>query len=287
MKNMARWGLRAAFAAALTVQPHLFAQESPYFVTYDQSLEEPGNLEVSMSPLVGAPKHGSAFLASSLELEYGTRAWWTTALYLNGQSTSGQGSLFTGFRVENRVRLLMRERWVNPVLYVEYADINGADKVLKEMVGFDSWRDLAATNREARRERKREVETKLILSRNDRGWNYSTNFIAEKNLDGGAVEFGYAVGGSRPLALAASPADCWFCAENWTAGIEMFGGLGEAGAATLSRTSHYLAPAVAWSLPNGVTLRFSPAIGLTSESNRALIRMGVSYEIPDLRRRRR
>ena len=283
--NVSSWLLRFAAAGALTVSG--IAQESPYFVTYDHHMEEPGNLEVSLTPMFGAPKHGPAFVASSIELEYGTRAWWTTALYLNGQSTSTDGTVFTGYRIENRARLLMGERWINPVLYVEYADINGADKVVKEVVGFDSWRDLVSPNREARREREREVESKLILSRNDRGWNYSGNFIAEKNLAGGPVEFGYALGGSRPLALAASPGECRLCAENITAGLEAFGGLGESGARTLSRTSHYLAPAIAWSLPWGVTFRISPAFGLTRESNRALIRMGISYEISDLRRQRR
>lgn len=283
--NLSSWLLPLAALVALPLS--VVAQDSPYFVTYDHHMEEPGNLEVSLSPMYGAPKRGPVFVASSVELEYGTRAWWTTALYLNGQSTSAQGSLFTGYRLENRVRLLMGERWINPVLYVEYADINGADKFLKEIVGFDSWRDVVSPNHEARREREREIETKLILSRNDRGWNYAGNFIAEKNLAGGAVEFGYALGSSRPLAFAASPNPCWFCAENITAGLEAFGGLGESGARTLSQTSHYVAPAVAWSLPNGVTFRFSPAFGLTSESNRALVRMGISYEISDLRWRKR
>lgn len=254
-------------AALATITVSAIAQESPYFVTYDHHLEEPGNLEVSLTPMFGAPRNGPAFVASSIELEYGIRDWWTTALYVNGQSTSADGAVFTGYRIENRFRPLRGERWVNPVLYVEYADINGADKVVKEVVGFDSWRDLATPNREARREKEREIETRLILSRNDRGWNYAGNVIAEKNLDGGAVEFGYAIGGSRPLA------------ENITAGIEVFGGLGESGAGTLSQTSHYLAPAVAWSLPKGVTLRLSPAIGLTSESSRALIRVGIAYDI--------
>jgi hypothetical protein len=262
----------------------VIAQESPYFVTYDHHMEEPGNLEISFSPVFGDPGNGARSVASSIELEYGTRAWWTTSLYLNGQSTAGDSSVFTGYRFENRVRLLMDEHWINPVLYIEYADGNGADKTLKEVVGFDSWRDLVTPNARSRREKKREIETKLILSRNDRGWNYAGNLISEKNLAEEAWEFGYALGTSRPLALAASPDECRLCAENFTAGLELYGGLGESHERTLSNTSHYLAPTVAWSLPGGMTLRFSPAIGLTSNSNRTLVRASVSYELPVFRR---
>src|ERR1700694_4592145 len=117
--------------AALSSAP-LMAQEPPYFVTYDHHMEEPGKLEVSLTPTYSSPRKGNAFLASSLELEYGTRAWWTTALYLDSQSTFGDSSLFTGVRLENRFRLLMNEHAINPVFYIELLDGNGAGKVMKE-----------------------------------------------------------------------------------------------------------------------------------------------------------
>jgi hypothetical protein len=173
----------------------------------------------------------------------------------------------------------MREHWINPVLYVELADLNGADKISKEVVGFDSWRDFIEPSSETRHEKKREVETKIILSSNRRGWNFAGNMIAEKNLTaGGPWEFGYALGASRPLALAATPDECRFCRENLSLGVELYGGLGEWRQTTLSGTSHYLAPTLAWSLPNGVTLRVSPARGLTRNSNRGFVRVGISYE---------
>jgi len=259
------------------------AQESSYFITYDHHMEEPGDLEVSLTPVFGAPREGNASLAAQIELEYGTRAWWTTALYFDGQSTFGDGAAFTGYRVENRVRLLMHEYAINPVLYVEFADINGADKVVREVVGFDSWHDLAIPNGQARREKKREVETKLILSSNQHGWNFAGNAIAEKNLSKSPWEFGYAIGASRPLALAASPNECRVCRENFSVGIELYGGLGESGQMTLTNTAHYVAPTASWSLPKGITLRVSPAYGLTRMSNRAFLRFGISYELRGLR----
>ena len=270
----------------ITAARHASAQDTPYFLTYTHHMEEPGSLEVALNPVVGIPKGGAKqFLASSVELEYGVNGWWTSELYLDGQKTSSDTTAFTGYRLENRFRLLMTEHPINPVLYVEYEDITGADRIFKEVVGFDSWRDQLEPAEELRREKKREVEAKLILSSNLHGWNVAGNLIAEKNLNGNPVEFGYALGVSRPLQLPASPQPCSLCAENFALGIELYGGLGEWRQVTLSDTSHYIAPSVSWSLPNGVTFRFSPSIGITSNSNRALVRFGVSYEIPAIGRR--
>jgi hypothetical protein len=249
-------------------------------------MEEPGNLEVAFNPVFGVPKGGARrFAASSLELEYGVNGWWTSELYLDGQRTSPESTLFTGYRFENRFRLLMKEHAVNPVLYVEYEDITGADKIFKEVVGFDSFRDLLEPAEELRQETKRELEAKLILSSNFRGWNVAGNLIAEKNLSGEPIEFGYAAAASRPLALAASPTPCSLCPENISLGVELYGGLGEQHQVTLAGTSHYIAPSIAWNLPNGVTFRLSPSFGLNANSNRALVRFGIAYEFPFTRTR--
>lgn len=262
----------AAFAPAAR------AQESPYFITYDHHMEEPGNLEVAFTSSSATPKQGTRTLASNFEFEYGATGWWTTALYLDGVRTAGEWSGYTGYRLENRFRLLMKEHAINPVLYIEYADTNGADRIAKEIVGFDSWHDFTEPLDEARLEKEREIETKLILSSNRRGWNFAGNLIAEKNLAGEPWEFGYAIGTSRPLALAAQPRECRFCAENITLGLEMYGGGGEQHNVTFKETAHYLAPTVAWNIGNGVTLRFSPGRGLTTNSNRSFVRFGISFE---------
>ncbi|HEY6842925.1 MAG TPA: hypothetical protein VI391_02065 [Thermoanaerobaculia bacterium] len=251
------------------------AQESPYFVTYDHHMEEPHHLEIAVQPVAG-----NRFVGTATEFEFAPQAWWTTELYLDAQSTSHEGSLYTGYRIENRFRLLMDEHAVNPVIYIEYADTNGADKTLREIVGFDSRFDLTTPNAEARLEREREIETKLILSGNRNGWNTAGNLIAEKNLAGDPWEFGYAIAISRPLALAASPYRCTFCRENFTAGVEAYGGIGEQHALRLAGTSHYVAPCLSWTMPSGLTLKVSPSLGLTANSNRFLMRFGVSYEIP-------
>ena len=259
--------------------------EGPYFVTYDHHMEEPGSLEVNISPVFGVPKAGNGFVGSATEFEYGVKGWWTTEFYLDGQQTWRESTVFTGFRWENRFRLLMNEHRINPVLYVEFENINEADKTFKEVVGFDSGLDNIEPNSETRREKEREIETKLILSSDLKGWNVSENLIAEKVLNAPEPwEFGYAFGANRPLALAASARDCNFCRENIRAGFEMFGGLGDRHNFSLHGTSHYFAPILSWTLTNGTTLSFSPAFGLTHESHRALLRVGVSYEIPSFGR---
>jgi hypothetical protein len=259
--------------------------EDPYFVTYAHHMEEPGSLEVNLTPVFGVPKAGNGFVGSATEFEYGVKGWWTTEFYLDGQQTWRESTVFTGFRWENRFRLLMNEHRVNPVLYVEFENINEADKTFKEVVGFDSGLDNIEPNSETRHEKEREIETKLILSSDFKGWNVSENLIAEKVLNAPEPwEFGYAFGANRPLALAASARDCNFCRENIRAGFEMFGGLGDRHDFTLRGTSNYLAPLFSWTLRNGTTLSFSPAFGLTHESHRALIRVGMSYEFPSFGR---
>ncbi len=253
-------------------------QEAPYFVAYDHQMEEPGNLEVSLNTGYGTQRGGGAFVPAWVELEYGVQGWWTTEFYLDGQTTTHDSTVFTGVRWEHRFRLLMDEHPVNPVLYLEYEDLNGADKTLREVVGHDVEVDHALPNSEARAEREHEVETKLILSSGVGPWNVSENLIAEKNLAGDPWEFGYAVGASRPLATAARAQRCAFCPENLVVGVEMFGGLGDARGFGLRDTSHYLAPVLAWNLPSAATVRVSPAFGLNRNSHRLLLRVGVSFE---------
>jgi hypothetical protein len=272
---------------ALALAGCLSAADAPYFVTYSHRMEEPGNLELALNGTTASPEGGNPFVNGLLEIEYGVKAWWTTEVYLSGQSTGSQGALFTGYRWENRFRPLMHEHWINPVLYVEFVDINGADKSLKEIVGHDGMSDQAEPTSISRLERKRELETKLILSSNVRGWNISENIIAEKNLTNEPWEFGYAAGISRPLALAASPTPCRFCRENFRAGIELYGGLGTRYEFGLHDTSHYVAPTLAWQSPNGMTIAISPSFGLNSNSYRALLRFSVGFELNDFGRIRK
>jgi len=255
------------------------SQESPYIVAYDHYLEEPRSLEVEYFSTFGSQRAGNDFHAFWTEFEYGATAWWTTEIYLDGQTTFGDSTLFTGFRIENRFRLLRQEHFINPVFYLEYEQTSGSDKILKEVEGHDVEADYAIPNAIARQEHDHELETKLLLSKTFNGWNLAENTLATKNLTGGNPwEFGYAIGASRPLALKASAQRCRFCPENFIAGIEMYGGLGTRTNFGLPNTSHYLAPVAAWNLPSDWTLRLSAGFGLNDNSHRFLLRWGASRE---------
>lgn len=259
------------------------AQEPPYFVTYSEALEEPGNLEIALKGTTATPKDANGFFSPTLELEYGAKAWWTTEVYLQGVAVANDSTVFTGFRWENRFRVLPTEHWVNPVLYVEYEDTNGADRSVLEVVGHDGLEDLQGRNAESRGEVERELEGKLILSSNVKGWNFSENFIAEKNLKNEPWEFGYAVGASRPLTLAAGAHACTFCRQNFSAGAELYGGLATAHDFGLDATSHYAGPTMSFDVPHGPTILFSPQFGLNDNSAGVLWRFKVSYEIQQFR----
>lgn len=256
------------------------AQERAYFVTYDHYLEERGHLEIAVANTTGLPRadHG-VYNAPWLELEFGVTGWWTTELYLEGVTTRRDGSGFTGWRWEHRFRPLKSEHRVNPVLYVEYERLSEASRIQKEIVGsgqlpFEAIDDL-------QREQADELEAKLILSSAVRGWNISENVIFEKNLSAReGVEFGYAVGVSRPLGGLASGTSCRYCRENFVAGIEAYGGLGSTQERRLRETRHFLAPVIAWHLTERTVLKASTAFGLTDASDRYLVRFGFAYELP-------
>jgi hypothetical protein len=258
----------------------LHAQEPAYFVTYSHVLEEPDNLEVEYNGNQATPANANGFVSSTMELEYGTRAWWTTEVYLSGVSVDNDSTIFTGWRLENRFRPLLREHRVNPVLYVEYEDHNDADRSLLEITGHDTVSNLTVSNAAGRAVKERELELKLILSSNVKGWNISENFISEKNFNEPEPwEFGYAAGVSRPLKLAASARSCTFCAENFAAGLELYGGLSTTDDFGWHGTSQYIGPTIQWNIPHGPTIQASPNLGLNDNSLGLLWRFRVSYEI--------
>lgn len=269
--------MRMSLLLAVALLLGTAAAQENYFVTYSHQMEEPGNLEIATKTVVGSPRGGNPFVGAVMEFEYGVKTWWTSEFYLDGASTAGENSVFTGWRWENRFRPLLREHVVNPVFYIEFADLNSANKSLREIVGHDGREDFLEYS--DRSERKREVELKLILSSNVRGWNISENFIAEKNLAAEPWEFGYALGVSRPLSMRASADECSFCRENFSAGLELYGGLGDRYTFGLHNTSHYLAPVLSWRIPSGPDLKISPSFGLNDYSHGALFRVAVSYEI--------
>lgn len=142
------------FLVPLALTGSLFGGEGPFFVTYTHQLEEPGNLEIASRGVTGRPAGARRFFGDAMEFEYGVTAWWTSEVYLEGQATRHDSAVFTGFRFENRFRVLPREHWINPVLYFEFENINGANRSLLEVVDNDSKDDLAGLNASVRQEKK-------------------------------------------------------------------------------------------------------------------------------------
>ena len=258
--------------------------EPPYFVTYSSALEEPGNLEIENQNIAASPKNANLFFAPTMELEYGVTGWWTAETYLQGQSTQNDSTVFTGYRFESRFRPLPHEYWINPVFYVEYETVNHADKSFLEVTGNSSVANLQVGNARLRHETERSIEGKLILSSDVKGWNISENMIGEKAVNANeSWQFGYALAAARPLSLIGSGKPCLLCRQNFAAGAELFGGLGSRYNFGLKQTQQYFAPTAAFMTPRGMTVKFSPELGLNDNSARVLWRFGMSYEIEQFR----
>jgi hypothetical protein len=254
------------------------AQERPYFTTYNDHLEKPGEIEVSLLTTAGHARDGGAgYVAPWVEIEFGVTSRWTTEVYLEGVSVAGNGSGFTGWRLENRYRPLKNDHAINPVLYVEYENITEASRIQKEIVGSgmlpaDPVRILNETHAH-------ELEGRLILSSHVGAWNASENVIVEKNLsESEGVEFGYSVGVSRPLGEERTPT-CHVCASTLTVGVEAYGGLGSTVVAPFDGTRHYVAPIVAWRPTSGSLVHASVGVGLTGTSDHYLLRFGYTIEV--------
>ena len=150
--------------------------------------------QLSLSP----PK--CRYGATASELEYGVRAWWTTELYLDGQTTAQDSTIFTGFRLENRFRPLMREHLINPVLYVEYENISGADKTILEVVGHDGQSDLAGPEWRCTQGASARSRTQADPLLESQSLEYLRELHLRKKSGHEPWEFGYALGAARPLA---------------------------------------------------------------------------------------
>jgi len=262
-----------------------FAQESPYFVTDHHHLPDPGALGVASYNVLGNPKVGNGFLGSVLEFEYRPEKWWSTEVQLEGQTTFNESTVFTGYTWVNKFKLAPKNRWINSVLSLGWEDTNAANKSIVEIEGHAGADDFNLRNDLARRIQEHEIEAKLVLSRDHKGWNFAGNLIGVKNLAGEPWQFGYSLGTSRPLSTAEAKDHCIFCRKSVAAGLEFYGGLGDAHSFGLQNTSHYVGPVVSWQLGDRFAVKVGPQFGLTRESQHALVHFAVVYDIPEFRKR--
>lgn len=263
----------------------LRAQEEPYFVVDNHHLQEAGTLEIANYSVAGEPQMGSRYLGSEFELEYRFEPRWASELDLQYQTTFGDSTIFTGYTWANRFRLLPSNHWINPVLFVAWEDANGADKSIAEIEGSGSEADFTDKNAVARETREHEIETKLILSRDKNGWDFSGNVLAAKELRDTPWQFGYALGLSRPLSTADSERQCDFCRRSITPGLELYGGLGDADRFGFHDTVQYIAPEISWELRSGFAVKMSPNFGLTHASQHGMLHFALIWGFPHFGRR--
>jgi hypothetical protein len=256
-----RYIIFSAIVTLLTSSSSL-AQQNPFFAAHDHHLAEKHNLAISAQFMGGIPKHSlDTYTEHLLELEYGVTSRWSASLCMEGASQLRDSTVFRRFRLENRLKLL-KEWKINPVLYFSYEKINESSQVGSATAAGES-------SSELRQGIVHEIEAELILSTDLKKWSITKNFIVEKNLtEDEGFKFGYAVGVFRPLPM-----------DNLAAGLELYGELGNSEQFGFKETSHYLAPALVWSLGKNQTVKVSPGFGLTANSDRLLLQFGYTYEI--------
>jgi hypothetical protein len=206
-------------------------------------------------------------------------------------------SKFTGFRYEARYRLFKKEIPLNPMLYVEYEDLDPRTRYKMEVSGWvkppyeDSEDDSRETTHPENEEvnRERIIETRVILSQDFiEHWNVAFNWINETDTSDGVTAFGYTTGVSykfhthheeheeqshfsshhRPFFSIASVA------------LELTGALGDTKDFGLepSRQEHYVQPSVMIHMGEHVMFNLGFGIGLTrSSDNLARFNVGIEF----------
>ena len=230
------------------------------------------------------PKTPTPFYSQTLELEYGVTAWYTAELYLQGQSTQHDSTIFTGFRLENRLRPLRSEHWVNPVIYVEYEDHSQADKSFMEITDHQVITDQQISNALLRNSVESAPSKASSSSQATSTASTSPKTSSRKKIS--PMSRGSLATPSEPaapLASAASPHSCRLCRQYFAVGGELFGGLGTRYDFGLKGTSQYAGPTLSYSTPRAFTFTFGPEFGLNANSAQVLWRLKAAYEFSQFR----
>lgn len=271
----------ASLSAALAQDLPAQAGNDANFVLYNQHTAEKGEKEIKLYSDFSNSGLEDGYSAQLLELEYGITDRWTSALYFEGVKIDGESYDFGGWRFENRVRLFEERVPLNPVLYVEYEQLEPEHRYKTEVTGRTD-----AEEEEEEESTEHELETRLILGEDlSKRLNVAFNWINEVNFDNGNWEFGYAAGLNYTLLSEESEhesAESKGCdLEELKLGVELYGGLGDSDAGlTLdgSETEQYVGINLKGELENGVEIGAGIALGLTNDSEDAIIRTMIGYE---------
>jgi hypothetical protein len=267
---------------------HASAGNEANFVLYDHHTDEKGETEVNVfgdfSNAVGDEPRYSAQL---FEIERALTDRWEAALYLEGDKIKDEDYQFGGLRLESRYRLFDYGVFLNPVLYVEYENLNPEHKYLLDVTGRTDMPD-------GPEKWEHEIESKLIVGHDiTNKFDVAFNWINESNLDTGRWEFGYALGFNYALVGEANQeaeeheahgharkGSGWEIKEVKLGG-ELYGGLGDS---TLGLTldpnvtQQYAGLNLKTEWANGLHLMVGGTAGLTKESEGGLLRLMLGYE---------
>ena len=178
--------------------PDAKAGNDVYFVAYNHHIDK-GEVELMVmndytNPAVFRREDDGqrGYFSQMIELEYGVTEQWATEFMIESFAEPGTGqSRFTGFRWENRYRLFRREVPLNPMVYVEYEDLDPLTRYKMETSG---WIRPPYRETGAKPDRERILETRIVLSQDIGRLNLAFNWINETDLNSGVTDFGYAMG---------------------------------------------------------------------------------------------
>jgi hypothetical protein len=278
-------------AAANALSGHAWAGNEANFVLYDHHTDAKGETEINVFSDFSSAESGEPhYSAQLLEIERAITDRWEAALYLEGDKIDGADYQFGGWRLESRYRLFDYGAFLNPVLYVEYENLNPDHKYLLDVTG-------RTDTPEGPERWEHEIESKLVVGHDlTSKFDVAFNWINETNLDTGHWEFGYALGFNYALVGEANqeaeeheehgahehaPEGAGWAIKEVKLGAELYGGLGDS---TLGLTldpnvtQQYAGLNLKTEWANGLHVMVGGAAGLTGDSERGLLRLMLGYE---------
>ncbi|MBI5367125.1 MAG: hypothetical protein HZA54_08820 [Planctomycetes bacterium] len=258
------------------------------------------------------------YFSHMIELEYGVTDQLAIEPMIEWFEDVDTGAAeFTGFRWETRYRLFHDDVPLNPVLYVEYEDLDPLTRFKMEVSGFVNPPYAEEEGEEPGRERI--LESRLVLSQEFGPVVVALNSIFESDLRSGETAFGYSLGimyhpehgsghaghaghgpgaagpegggasgcackaemkGCRCAHCADSSSPC-ACAKGGALGLglELYGAFGDTRKFGLypARQEHYLAPVVMYHFTPTFGVHVEFAFGLTGASDDVL-RTAIGFE---------
>lgn len=267
----------STLAAALFFALAAHAGNGPYFNTYTHHMEE-GEWELEAGFDAVHPEEGPWTYGQLLELEHGFSPHWASALYLLGSWEPGRTGRVDGYKTHVRYRPWTKDRFLFPVFYLEYEQFHHEPVYRQSVVGAKG-----GEGGEETFSTEREVEARIIFSRDFSWGNAALNLVGERNLDGGRWAFGYCAGlalkGPARLIPGAAALDPDGDGDSHVLyGMEVFGGLGYEGVLGPggSDGAHYLQPFVAVPLTPRLAVKAAYAFGLKdAREDRARVVLSV------------